>query len=147
MAIALVTYCLWGGAAAIYKGHLDEQLAALATEVPEAGGEFESGGVTPRFPLRRSRGLGAAVAILVAGVCTFVANSIVQLSHLPSLIPYMFQERGGYLTFCVGVLAVTGLGLFGVGRVQQSLETENPFSKGHKRKKLSKIRTPKPLDD
>ena len=149
LTIALVTYFLWGGAAAIYQGKLDEQAIALATENGDAQAEggFEDDGVTPRIRIRRGSALVSAVVITIAGVWTFISNSVIHLGHLPSLIPYMFQERMGYLIFCVAVLIATGLGLLWMGNMQRSLESENPFSKGRPRKKLPKIRMPKALDE
>lgn len=109
--------------------------------------EFESDGVTPRIRIRRGSALVAGIVIAIAGVWTFISNSVIQLGSLPSLIPYMFSQRMGYLLFCLIVLACTGIGLLGMGRMQTSLESENPFSKGKKKVKLPKIRMPKPLDD
>ena len=40
-----------------------------------------------------------AIVVMVAGLWMFISNSIVQLGHLPSLIPYMFTQRMGYLIF------------------------------------------------
>ena len=149
LTLAVVCYFLWGDAAAIYKGKLDA--AALEAQkgehAPGFDDEYESDGVTPRLRIHRGSALVAAVVVTIAAVWTFISNSVIQLGNLPSLIPYMFSERMGYLIFCVCVLAITGLGLFGMGRMQQSLESENPFSKGKKKVKLSKIRTPKPIDD
>ena len=147
LTLSLVSYLLWGGAAAIYKAHLDQTEAALAAQQAEDAGEFETDGVTPRIRFRRGGGLATAVVVMIAGLWMFVSNSVIQLGHLPSSIPYMVTQRMGYLVFCAGVLTLTGLGLFWMGRMQQSLESENPFSKGRQRKKLPKIRTPQPVDD
>lgn len=125
----LVGYFLWGGAAAIYKAHMDRTAALLAEEA----GELDVGGEDSELTVQRGSALIRAIEVAILGVCTFVFNSATQLGNLPDLIPYLFQERMGYLTFCVFVLSVTGLGLFGLWRMQKSLEAENPFSRGRKR--------------
>ena len=147
LSIALVCYLLWGGAAAIYKSHLDQESAAIAAQQAEESGEDIEEDAHIRIRMRRGNGLIAAGVVMIAGLWMFISNSIIQLGHLPSLIPYMFTQRMGYIVFCVAVLGLTGLGFLGMGRMQQSLESENPFSKGRPKKKLPKIRMPKPLDD
>ncbi len=80
------------------------------------------------------------------GVLTFLWNSISQLAHLPSVVMLIVTERQGYLLFCAIVLAATVLGFFWMSRVQQSLASGSPFKTNRKKKKLPKIRTPKPTD-
>ena len=58
----------------------------------------------------------------------------------------IITERQGYLLFCIIVLAASVLGFFWMGRVQQSLASGSPFKTNRKKKKLPKIRTPKPTD-
>ncbi len=147
LSIALVCYLLWGGAAALYKAHIDHEANTIADQMEDGLAEDEGHDMHLRVRMGRGRGLVAAIVVMVAGLWMFISNSFVQLGHLPSLISYMFTQRMGYLIFCVCVLAVTGLGFLGMGRMQQSLESENPFSKGRPKKKLPKIRMPKPLDD
>ncbi len=147
LSIALVCYLLWGGAAVLYKGHVDQIVKLNSAQVDEGNAEAEDEDMHLRVRLRRGSGLAAAIVLMLVGVWMFVTNSIIQLGHLPSLIPYMFTQRMGYLIFCACVLALTGLGFVWMGRMQQSLESSNPFSKGRPKKKLPKIRTPKPLDD
>ena len=147
LSISLVCYLLWGGAAALYKSHVDQEVDAIAAQLDEGNSGAEDESMHMRVGVRRGSGLAAAVVVMVAGLWMFVTNSIIQLGHLPSLIPYLFTERMGYLIFCACVLALTGLGFVGMGRMQQSLESSNPFSKGRPKKKLPRIRTPKLLDD
>ncbi len=147
LSISLICYLLWGGAAALYKAHMDQEASAMAAQMEDGHSEDEGHDMHLRIRGGRGRGLAAAIVVMVAGLWMFISNSIVQLGHLPSLIPYMFTQRVGYLVFCVAVLGLTGLGFLGMGRMQQSLESGNPFSKGRPKKKLPKIRMPKPLDD
>lgn len=79
------------------------------------------------------------------GVLTFLWNSISQLAHLPGVVMLIVTERQGYLLFCIIVLAAS-VGFFWMGRVQQSLASGSPFKTNRKKKKLPKIRTPKPTD-
>ncbi len=147
LSITLLCYLLWGGAAALYKAHVDHEASAMAPQLEEGDSEDEGSDMHLRIRGGRGRGLAAAIVVMFAGLWMFISNSIVQLGHLPSLIPYMFTQRMLYLIFCVCVLALAGLGFLGMGRMQQSHESGNPFSKGRPKKKLPKIRMPKPLDD
>lgn len=144
----LVCYLLWGGAAAIYKGHVDQETVARTAAMADANGDpAREEEMDVRLRVRRGSGLAIALVVMIAGVWTFVSNSFIQLGHLPSLVPYMVTQRMGYLIFCAGVLVILVLGFLWMGKFQQSLESGNPFSKGRKKKRLPKIRTPKPLDD
>ncbi len=142
----LVSYLLWGGAAAIYKGHVDQSKAALEAENAAGIEEFEEDGPNQPIRFRRRPGLVQVVIVTIAGLWTFVANSFAQIGNLPQMIPYLLKERQGYLMFCGAVLALTGLGMFGMAHMQKSLESGNPFSKnrktqrspGRKQKKLKR---------
>lgn len=148
ISLSLITFLLWGGAAAIYKNHVTPVTAPEAELVgagePE-GQDSQTGAV--RFRLRRSSGLVAALVVMVLGIWTFLLNSFTQLIHLPSVVKLILTQRQGYLLFCIVVLAASGLVFVWMGKVQQSLASGNPFqSKGKKKKKLPKIRTPKGID-
>lgn len=149
LSIGLITFLLWGGAAAIYKNHVSPvagpQAELVGAGEPEGAVEDSSTGAV-RFRVGRGSGLVAAIVVTVLGVATFLWNSITQLVHLPSVVMLIVTERQGYLLFCVVVLAVTVLGFFWMGRVQQSLASGSPFKTDRKKKKLPKIRTPKPTD-
>lgn len=149
LSIGLIAFLLWGGAAAIYKNHVapvaGPQAELVGAGEPEGAVEDSPTG-TVRFRVGRGSGLVAAVVVMVLGVATFLWNSITQLAHLPSVVMLIVTERQGYLLFCVVVLAVTVLGFFWMGRVQQSLASGSPFKTDRKKKKLPKIRTPKPTD-
>ena len=149
MSIGLIAFLLWGGAAAIYKNHVSPvngpQAELVGAGEPEGAMEDSSTGAV-RFRVRRGSGLVAAVVVTVLGVLTFLWNSIAQIAHLPSVVMLIVTERQGYLLFCIIVLAASVLGFFWMGRVQQSLASGSPFKTNRKKKKLPKIRTPKPTD-
>jgi hypothetical protein len=149
MSIGLIAFLLWGGAAAIYKNHVSPvsgpQAELVGAGEPEGAVEDSSTG-SVRFRVGRGSGLVAAVVVTVLGVATFLWNSITQLAHLPSVVMLIVTERQGYLLFCIIVLAASVLGFFWMGRVQQSLASGSPFKTNRKKKKLPKIRTPKPTD-
>lgn len=149
MSLGLIAFLLWGGAAAIYKNHVSpvngSQAELVGVGEPEGAVEDTSTGAV-RFRVGRRSGLVAAVVVTVMGVLTFLWNSISQLAHLPSVVMLIVTERQGYLLFCVIVLAATVLGFFWMSRVQQSLASGSPFKTNRKKKKLPKIRTPKPTD-
>lgn len=132
MVFLLVSYLLWGGAAAIHKGHLDQSETALQDENGDGIQAFEGDGANQPIRLRRRLGLVQVVIVTITGVWTFVTNSFAQIVNLPQMIPYMLKERQGYLMFCGAVLALTGLGMFGMAQMQKSLEAGNPFSKNRK---------------
>lgn len=149
ISIGLITFLLWGGAAAIYKSHISPITTPEAQLVGagESDGSMEdqsTGAV--RVRVSRGSGLVAAVVLLVLGVVTFLVNSFTQLTHLPGVVSLIVTERQGYLLFCIIVLAASVLGFVWMGRVQQSLASGSPFKTDRKKKKLPKIRTPKPTD-
>lgn len=132
LVLSLVSYMLWGGAAAIYKGHLDQVQADLdAQEEEERPGLPGSTPESPLVPVHHNRllALEQGIEFSIAGVLLFISNSIAQLANLGDLVSYMFAERKGYLIFSAVLLLITVLGLIGIGRVQKSLAAENPFSR------------------
>lgn len=149
ISMGLIAFLLWGGAAAIYKNHISTvttpEVELAGSMDPEGAMENESTGAV-RFRVRRGSGLAAVIVVTVMGVLTFIGNSFTQLAHLPSVVSLIVTERQGYLLFCIVVLAVSGLGFVWMGRVQKSLAAGSPFKTDRKRKKLPKIRTPKPTD-
>lgn len=152
ISISLIAFLLWGGAAAIYKSHQDH-LAAEAEakrQLEEDGGVKDPGRMmssgTPGIKFRRGGGLAAAIVVTIMGVWMFLQNSITQLGHLPSVVSLVVTERQGYLIFCFIVLALSAMAFLWMGKVQQSLASGSPFKTDRKRKKLPKIRTPKPTD-
>ncbi|RLS58074.1 MAG: hypothetical protein DWH91_03050 [Planctomycetota bacterium] len=150
LAFALVTYFLWGGAAAIYQAHLDETAVAPvvdAGEPPNGNDDHpadDSAGL--RIRPRRGAGLVAVVVVTLMAIWTFVANSVVHLASIHRLIPYLLTEHIWYPVFSAVVLGVVGLGYWWMSRLQADLESGNPFQRGRPRKKLPKIRIPKPTD-
>ncbi len=90
---------LWGGAAALNKTHVDQEANAIAAQMEDGHSEDEGNDMHLRIRGGRGRDLAAAIVVMVAGLWMFISNSIVQLGHLPSLIPYMFTQRMGYLIF------------------------------------------------
>jgi len=134
LVLSLVSYMLWGGAAAIYKGHLDQVQADLDAQEGEEEERPGLPGSTPESPLvpvhhNRLLALEQGIEFSIAGVLLFISNSIAQLANLGDLVSYVFAERKGYLIFSAVLLLITVLGLIGIGRVQKSLAAENPFSR------------------
>lgn len=149
ISIGLIVFLLWGGAAAIYKNHVSPVTfpeAELASEGDPEGAMDDGSTGSVRVRVGRGSGLAAAIAVMVMGVVTFLGNSFSQLAHLPSVVSLIVTERQGYLLFCIVVLAASVLGFVWMGRVQQSLASGSPFKTDRKKKKLPKIRTPKPTD-
>lgn len=150
LAFALVAYFLWGGAAAIYQSHLDETAAAQvadAGELPNVNdGPLADDSTGFRIRPRRGAGLVAVVVVTLMAIWTFVVNSVVHLASLCQLVPYLLTEHLWYPAFSAAVLAMVGLGYWWMSRLQTALESGNPFQRGRPRKKLPKIRIPKPTE-
>lgn len=131
LVLSLMSYLLWGGAAAIYKGHIDELQAQLDIEQEVDEGLPTNMPNMPHISIHRSRSLAAVqgIGFSIAGVLLFISNSFSQLGNVGDVLPYMLAERKGYLIFSTIVLSITVLGLYGLARMQKSLAAENPFSR------------------
>ncbi len=148
LAFCLVAYFLWGGAAAIYQAHLDEEAAALAAEQPDAAladdEEWDDGDGTIR--VRRGSALVAVVVVTVMAVWTFISNSVIHVASLYRMIPFFLTKAIWYPLFSAVVLGLVGGGYLWMGKLQQTLESGGAFKTNRKRSKLPKIRTPKPTE-
>lgn len=131
LVLSLMSYLLWGGAAAIYKGHIDQLQAQLDAEQEAREGLPSTTPDMPQISIHHSRTLAAAqgIGFSIAGVLLFISNSFSQLENLGDLLPYMLAQRKGYLIFSTMILLITVLGLYGLARMQKSLAAENPFSR------------------